>query len=55
MKETKVKSARYVVQAKRKYRNEDWSEWITVDSYEKAEGKAKYVEQVGYLSRIIVK
>lgn len=44
---------RYIVQAKRKSANEDWSEWTQADSYKRATEHARKVEELGHLSRIV--
>lgn len=45
---------RYSVQAKRKNTNQEWTEWTSVDNYERAEYHAKKCEDAGYAARIIV-
>jgi hypothetical protein len=43
----------YSVQAKREGRNQPWTEWISVENFDRAIEKAKNVEKVGYRARIV--
>ena len=44
---------KYIVQAKRKGKKEEWTEWTNVDDYEEAVKHKKHAEQAGYDARII--
>lgn len=44
---------KYIVQAKRRGKKEEWTEWTNVDDYEEAVKHAKRAEQAGYDTRIV--
>jgi hypothetical protein len=55
MKRFEYRHKRYTVHAKRKNRDEKWSEWTTVDAYEDAVRHAAHVEELGFESKIVDK
>lgn len=50
-----IVAKRYLVQAKRKNSKEPWTDWTTVDDYDRAVEHAKRVEELGYCSKITYK
>ena len=46
---------RYHVMAKRRNKDQPWSEWTLVNNYNRAEEHARYVEEVGYAANIEIK
>ncbi len=49
------KQTRYVVQAKRRNSNEEWSEWTSLNNYREAVRHACHAEELGYAANIAVK
>ena len=43
---------RYRIFAKRRDTTEEWTDWAEADTYEKAEGHARYCEGVGYAAMV---
>ena len=46
---------RYIIQAKRKGKNQAWTDWTLVDNYDDAVKHAKKIKEIGYRSRIVDK
>lgn len=55
MKMKKFGRKRYIVQAKRRDTNEKWSDWTDTNNYQRAIHHACHIEEVGYLTKIVVK
>lgn len=50
----KFKRGRYTVKAKRKDSDELWTDWTDVNNYQRAVEHSCYVEEAGYLAKIVV-
>lgn len=44
---------RYIIKAKRINTKEPWTDWATANNYEEAAKHAQYVEESGYMAKII--
>ena len=45
---------RYIIKAKRINTKEPWTDWATANNYEEATKHAQYVEDSGYMAKIIL-